>query len=119
MHPGAIVKAVYLHVQPVDFRKQMNGLSLIVEQELGLCPFDPVLYAFINRRKSSIKILYLHRNGLCMWQKRLEKDRFAWPDEQTKSSIYELEQQQLLWLLEGFDLWHFGPHKSLNYRAIS
>ena len=31
---------VYLYRQPIDFRKQTNGLSLIVEQELGHSPFS-------------------------------------------------------------------------------
>lgn len=32
------VPQVYLHKQPVDFRKSINGLSLLVEQEMQLSP---------------------------------------------------------------------------------
>lgn len=117
MHSGANIQTVYLHRQPVDFRKQINGLAAIVELELGLNPFGEALYVFINRKSTSIKILYWHRNGFCMWQKRLEKDRFAWPGQSNINAICELNMQELQWLLEGFDLWSNKPHKTLNYQA--
>jgi hypothetical protein len=33
------VNAIYLHRDPVDFRKAINGLTLIVEQQMQLSPF--------------------------------------------------------------------------------
>lgn len=117
MHPGYSMGTVYMHRDPVDFRKQINGLSAIVEQELALTPFTQALFVFINRRRTSIKILYWHRNGFCLWQKRLERDRFHWPSAVEASSVCTLSAKQLEWLLEGFDLWRNKPHKSLNYKA--
>ena len=35
---------LYLHRAPVDFRNAVNGLSVIVEQEMGLSPYDEALY---------------------------------------------------------------------------
>jgi transposase len=117
MHPGHQIDSVYLHSQPVDFRKQINGLSAIVEQELEVSPFGDALFVFVNRRRTSIKALYWHRNGFCLWQKRLEKQRFAWPAAEPIGATYELSMRELEWLLEGFDLWHNKPHKTLNYMA--
>ncbi|MCG7883719.1 MAG: IS66 family insertion sequence element accessory protein TnpB [Candidatus Thiodiazotropha endolucinida] len=57
----------------MDFRKSITGLSLIVEQTLGLNPFDVALYVFINRRRDKIKILLWEKNGFVLWYKRLEK----------------------------------------------
>lgn len=119
MHTGVNIQSVYLHCQPVDFRKQINALAAIVEQDLGLSPFAQALYVFINRNLTSIKILYWHRNGFCMWQKRLEQERFAWPSAQLQSATYKLSIQELQWLLEGFDLWNNKPHKTLNYQATT
>ena len=45
----------------------------------GLNPFGDALYLFINRRRDKLKALYWHRNGFCLWYKRLEAERFAWP----------------------------------------
>lgn len=104
MHPGSCIGAVYLHCQPVDFRKQINGLAAVVEQELEMSPLGDALFVFINRGRDKIKALYWHRNGFCLWQKRLEQQRFAWPQADAQQAIYPLSLKELEWLLEGFDL---------------
>ena len=68
---------VYLHREPVDGRKAINGLALLVEQALGLNPFEPALYVFSNRRRDRIKLLLWDRTGFWLMIKRLEADRFA------------------------------------------
>lgn len=117
MHPGSRIGSVYLHLVPVDFRKQINGLSALVEQELAMDPFGDALFVFVNRRRTGLKALYWHRNGFCLWQKRLEQEHFAWPDAPGMGATCTLSLRELEWLLEGFDLWHNKPHKSLNYMA--
>lgn len=119
MHPGHTPGAIYLHREPVDFRKQINGLAAIVEGELQMSPFADALYVFINRARTSIKALYWDRNGFCLWQKRLEKDRFAWPHGDLFAASHKVSARELQWLLEGFDPWHKNSHKSLNYMFIS
>lgn len=119
MHPGYTPAAIWLHVPPVDFRKQINGLAALLEGQLQLDAFADALYVFINRRRSSIKALYWDRNGFCLWQKRLEQDRFAWPPEHLAQPACAISARQLQWLLEGFDPWHRKSHKTLNYKLIS
>ncbi len=34
------LSTIYLHREPVDFRMAINGLSIIVEQEMQLSLFD-------------------------------------------------------------------------------
>ena len=50
LRPANNMPRIFLYRDPVDFRKQCNGLAAIVEQELGHNPFDGGLYAFTNRR---------------------------------------------------------------------
>jgi transposase len=118
MHPGCRIEQVYLCREPIDFRKAIQGLSVLVEQELGLDPFGSALYVFINRHRNRIKVLYWHRNGFCLWLKRLESEKFAWPRE-GESTSQTVTLQELEWLLEGFDLWRNKPHKTLNYASVS
>ncbi len=118
MHPGCNIEQVYLCREPIDFRKSINGLSVLVEQELGLNPFGTALYVFINRQRNKLKVLYWHRNGFCLWLKRLEAEKFSWPRE-TETSIQMIGIQEFEWLLEGFDLWTNKPHKTLNYASVS
>lgn len=42
--------AVYLHRDAIDFRKGINGLAALIEQEMGRDPFARAVHAFRNRR---------------------------------------------------------------------
>lgn len=109
--------AVYLHRAVIDFRKNINGLSAMVEHELRLDPFAPVVFVFGNRRKDRIKILGWDRNGFWLLQKRLEGARFVWPREDT--AVIELTVQQLHWLLGGIDLAAMRGHAALSYKKAA
>ena len=76
MRPDAQVQKVYLYPKPVDFRKSINGLAALVELDIKVEVFNPVLFVFLNRTRSQVKILYWERNGFCLWLKRLEAERF-------------------------------------------
>ena len=107
---------VFLHRSPVDFRLSINGLAALVEQALGLDPFAPALYVFSNRRRNRVKILGWDRNGFWLLLKRLEEDRFVWPDEMTAAT---LTVEQLHWLLEGIDVGVVRRHPQRVYERAS
>jgi transposase len=117
MRPGEEIE-VYLYRGIVDMRKSINGLSAIVEQELGLSPFAPRLFVFCNRRRDKIKILYWERSGFVLWYKRLEKARFPWP-RRDKEGVLEMTGRELNWLLDGIDLFRLRPHEELTYKSVA
>ena len=117
MRPGSDGPRVYLCVESVDFRKSINGLSLIVEQSLQLNPFEPVLYVFINRKRDKLKILYWERNGFCLWYKCLQQERFRWPSAHEGETVV-VSSEQLNWLLDGFDLWNNRPHQTMLLESV-
>lgn len=106
---------VYLHREAVDGRKNINGLALLVESQLGLDPFAPAVYVFSNRRRDRIKLLLWERNGYWLLLKRLEADRFVWPKE---AAVVELTVEQLHWLLEGIDLSAMRAHPERKYHRV-
>lgn len=110
--------AVYLHREPVDFRKQINGLSVLVSEAMAMDPFKPVLYVFTNRARDRAKVLYWDANGFCLWQKRLEKHRLVWPLKHAQD-VVQLTGDQLHWLMGGYDVFRFSPHESLGYQAVT
>ncbi len=116
IRPSNRLSSVYLCVDPIDFRLQINGLSLCVQETLKLDPLGEQLFVFTNRRRNRVKILYWERNGFVLWQKRLERDRFHWPRGDT--STVSLSGQQLNWLLDGFDLSRWRPHATLDYAFV-
>ena len=118
MHPGSHIEAVYLCRDPVDFRKSIDGLAAIVEQAFGVNPFGSSLHVFVNTRRTKIKALYWHRNGFCLWYKRLERERFAWPGRGVGETL-PVTMRELEWLLEGFDLWSNKPHEALHFESMT
>ena len=108
---------VYLCSAPVDFRKGMRSLVVLVETHLQKDPFAEGLFVFCNRQRTSIKIVYWERSGFCLWQKWLEKERFFWPREASQT-VSELTGRQLIWLLEGYDISRMKPHQELHYYSV-
>jgi len=58
MRPSNDLPAVYLCRDAIDFRKGINGLAVLVEEGLELDPFSAQLFAFCNRSRDKVKILY-------------------------------------------------------------
>ncbi|AMU04668.1 MULTISPECIES: IS66 family insertion sequence element accessory protein TnpB [Burkholderia] len=107
---------VYLHRDPVDFRMGINGLSILVEQAMRLNPMTSALFVFGNRRRDRIKILGWGGNGFWLLLKRLEADRFIWPNG---GETLTLSAEQLHWLLDGIDLAVIQKHPQRYYARMS
>ena len=109
--------AIYLHRAPVDFRKAVNGLYELVEQELSMNPFDDCLYVFCNRNRDRLKILHWDRTGFVLWYKRLEKEKFKWPLGEA-DAVIRVDEQALDWLLSGLAICPPKAHKTLHYQSL-
>ncbi len=107
---------VYLHRPAIDFRTGINGLTILVEQALGMNPFAAAVYVFSNRQRNRVKILVWERNGFWLLMKRLEQDRFIWPDE---AVVPTLTVEQLHWLLDGIDLAVTQRHPQRFYERVA
>ena len=109
---------VYLHREAVDGRKQINGLSVLVQEAMRHSPFSPALFGFVSRSRRQVKLLYWSSNGFCLWQKRLEKHRFPWPSADA-SEVVTLTEAELNWLLRGIDFFRLKPHESLSFASVA
>ncbi len=107
---------VYIAPGVTDMRKAINGLSILVTDQLELDPMSSHLFAFCNRKRDMVKILYWDRNGFCLWHKRLEKDRFRWP--QTVDDLLCVQGHELGWLLDGLTLDQRSAHRQLRYEIM-
>ena len=97
-----------------DLRKGVNGLSLLIQNIMQNDPFSKSLFLFCNGQRKLLKIVYWDRNGFCLWQKRLEKYRFPWPE--TEEEAREIGFEELKMLLDGIDF--FKAHKQLKYSRV-
>lgn len=108
---------VYIHRDPVDMRKWIDGLSLIV-QEAGMGELmGRYLFVFSGKRRNTIKVLYFDRSGFALWMKGLEKDRFQWPRKH-QDMVVTLTPQQFAWLLDGYDVWKMRPFDDLHFDRV-
>lgn len=108
---------VYISATPVDFRRQIDGLALIVQETLQLNPFSAHLFVFTNRQHDKLKALYYHHNGFILLYKRLEKGRFRWPTASAEQPLC-VSLRELQWLIEGGDIQQMAPVRKLQYQAI-
>ena len=94
---------VYAYPQAVDLRKGYDGLFGLVKQGLGRDPLSGDLFLFVNERRKGCKVLLWDGTGLCIFQERLEKGRFAapWRDD---GDIVKLTASELALFIEGCDL---------------
>lgn len=105
---------IFLRPGTTDLRKAINGLSLFIQNEMNHDLFAKSLFLFCNRQRKLLKIVYWDNTGFCLWQKRLEENRFPWPE--TDEEAKEISMDELKMLLSGIDF--FKAHKKLSYSRI-
>lgn len=123
---------IFLAVEPVDMRKQFNGLWAAAQGQLGEDPFKGALFVFTNKRRNLVKMLFWDGSGVWVFAKRLDvarlrgdgvarsetkgeegwvpfgradeqKGRFSWPVGSDKTKLH-LAPESLSMLLGGIDL---------------
>lgn len=84
-----------------DMRRGFLSLSGLVQTALDQNPLTGNVYVFRGRRGDLVKILFHDGEGLCLFQKKLDRGRFVWP--QAESGTVSLTRAQLSMLCEGID----------------
>ena len=74
---------VFAFPRPADLRKGYDGLYGLVANAMHRDVPTGDLFLFVNRRRDACKVLVWDGTGLCIFQKRLERGRFAalWRDD--------------------------------------
>ena len=97
---------IYLAVEPVDMRKQFNGLWALAAEKLREDPFSGALFVFTNKDRDRVKILCWDGTGVWVAAKRLEKGRFSWPAPGDRRAKLALAPEALALLVGGVELKH-------------
>ena len=106
---------IFLRPGQTDLRKAVNGLTGIIEQQMAGEVFSGDVYLFCNKERKLLKAVWWERNGFWLSGKRLEKDKFPWPNNEAEAR--ELTAEQLQMLLAGIDF--FKAHKPVHYKKVS
>lgn len=91
---------VYAYPGPVDLRKGYDGLYGLVREGLGRDPLSGDLFLFVNERRKGCKVLLWDGTGLCIFQKRLERGRFASPWRE-EGDVVRMTASELALFIEG------------------
>ena len=94
---------------------QVNGLTALVQEQMKQDPFSGSVYLFCNKGKKLLKAVWWDKTGFWLIQKRLEKEKWPWPENEGEAE--ELSAEQLGMLLEGIDF--FKAHKPVYYQRVS
>lgn len=92
---------VFVATTPVDFRKGIDGLAAVAQQQLRLDPFCGAVLVFRAKRADRVKLLVWDGSGLTLIYKRLDQGRFVWP--RIADGVMRLSPGQLGALFEGLD----------------
>ena len=107
------VKTVYLACGITDLRKSIDGLVMIVQNEMKLDPFDNVLFVFCNKQMNKLKILHFDE-GFWLYYYRLEHSHFKWP--QNPEEALKVNKDELKWLLKGYEIRNTSKFKSVTQK---
>ncbi len=94
---------ILVAVDPVDFRKGIDGLSRVCREKLAEDPFRGTLFVFTNRCRKAVKILAYDGNGFWLCQMRLSQGSFRWWPDGRGSHARELAVHELTVLLRNGD----------------
>ncbi|NRQ19213.1 IS66 family insertion sequence element accessory protein TnpB [Ensifer sesbaniae] len=99
---GADLK-VYLHREPIDFPAGINSLAVLVQETMALDPFAPAVFAFCNRRRDRMKLLFFDRSGFVLPRREVP--------------VVTLTTEQLHWILDGIDIDAMVRHPVRQYQV--
>jgi transposase len=97
---------IFLALQPVDFRKGIDGLAAVCRQALGENPLGGAVYVFRNRTGTTLKLLAYDGQGFWLCTKRLSQGRFHWWPTTATPTVH-LSARELTILL-----WNGDPERA-------
>ena len=105
---------IWIAVAPVDMRRGLDGLSMIVQQSLGHPPCAGSAFIFRNRAGNRLRLLLWDGNGVWLCQRRLHQGSFVWP--KAGDAVFAISQEQLQWLVAGVDWQRLSAQASAEWR---
>lgn len=90
---------ILLALNPVDFRKGIDGLVSVCKNQLQQDPFSGSVFVFRNRSATALKLIVYDGQGFWLCMKRLSRGRLAWWPPADGQSLHPLAAQELTVLL--------------------
>ncbi len=88
---------ILFYSDPVDMRKSIDSLCVLISETLHCNPIDGTLFLFRNRNGNKLKLLYYETNRFTIWYRRLEKGRYIF--QRNLQGKIEMTREHFRWLL--------------------
>ncbi|HDW3102438.1 TPA: IS66 family insertion sequence element accessory protein TnpB [Legionella pneumophila] len=108
-----------LAVEPVDFRKGIDGLKALCRQKLLDDPFSGTVFVFTNSMRTSVKLFVYDASGFWLCQKRFSRGKLAWWPSGLNPSVQLRSSELLILLAQGHPIKASLPDdwRSMAYAA--
>jgi transposase len=107
------VKSIWVASEPVDFRKSIDGLQIVIVDDLKQNPHEGV-FIFYNRARNKIKMILPHRRGHLLLYKRFDQGKLKYQID-AKQKTLSIDERQLSWLLAGLEWQAMSDCSDLNF----
>lgn len=94
---------VLVAIEPIDFRRGIDGLARVCRESLGADPFSGAVFVFRSKRGTAVKCLAYDGQGFWLCHKRLSAGRFRWWPSRVDGAGASLRAHELAVLLQAGD----------------
>jgi len=107
---------IFVCTEPVDMRRQFDGLAAAAQQMMNEDPMSGALFVFTNKRANRLKVLWWDRTGYALLCKRLHRAAFRLPRAiEPGNKHVQVDPHELAKILEGISL----PPRKRRTRILS
>jgi transposase len=90
---------VFICTQPVNMKQSFDGLGALVQNLFEESSTSGAFFAFFNKQKDRMKVLYWDGDGFAIWYKHLQKGSFTIRAFTTQT----IDRREFLMMLEGVE----------------
>jgi len=106
----------FLYRNPTHMLNSFDGLSGLVQNELGRDPLSGEVFIFLNKRRNQVKLLRWEQGGFILYYKRLETGTFELPRWDNDSESCSMEWSTLVLMIEGISLKNIQKRKRFIFK---
>jgi len=104
----------YLCTGATDMRKGFDSLSGVVRSQMGRDPLSGEVFIFVNRGRTTVKLLHWEHGGLVVYHKRLESGQFERPVYNDKQNAFQMRWSELVMMIEGVSMKNMVQNKRFD-----
>ena len=99
-------------------RKGFDTLCGVVRSQMGRNPLSGEVFIFLNRQRSTVKLLHWERGGLVLYHKRLESGCFERPLYDEKQNSFQMKWSELVMMVEGLSMKNVVQRKRFDNPSL-